>query len=77
MKLTGGRDIDSDVVSLEPSQGHADISDEDYRHEVPCGGESSTGPITNAGNERRIVFRAIKKQNVVIAAASFQPKKTE
>lgn len=35
------------------------------------------GPITNASNERRIVFRAIEKQDVVKAAASFQPKKTE
>lgn len=73
-ELTGVSEIGSLVVSQEPSPGDTAIGDEDYRHEFPCRGESSIDSITNPSNERRTVCRAIIKQDVVIAAASFKPE---
>lgn len=65
------------VVSPEPAPCHTAIRDEDYRHEVLGWGEWSIEPITHPSNERRVVFRAIINQDVVIAAASFKPEDTE
>lgn len=65
------------VVSLETSPRDTAICDEDYRHEVLGRGERAIEPITNPSNERRIVFRAIKNQDVVKVATSFKPEDTE
>ena len=65
------------VFSLEPSLRDAAIADEANGHEVGRRGEGAPCPITNPGEQRGTVVRAVKHFNIIVVTAAFKPAETQ